>query len=94
MGFSQGCSDFEVQDEGLHVISPLLCFLPSFPLRQVLTVLLLPVGASDAGAGPGDVHPFRHWGFSGAVHIHEELGHQPTRQEEQKAARLHLPHQK
>jgi len=66
----------------------------ALPAQQALMAVLLPAGAADAGAGPGDVHPFRHRRFSGVVHLHEEPGHQPARQEEQKAARLHLPHQK
>lgn len=51
-------------------------------------------GASDVGSGSSHVHPVRHWCVPGANHLHEEFGRQPTRQEEQEAAGLHLPHQK
>lgn len=57
---------------------------PIFPLA---------LGASDAGFGSGHVHPIRNRRFSGSHHIHEELGREPTRQEVQEAAGLHLPHQ-
>lgn len=51
------------------------------------------VGASDAGFGSGYVHPVRNRCFSGSHHVHEEPGRQPTGQEVQEAAGLHLSHQ-
>ena len=55
--------------------------LPSYP------------GASDAGAGPGHVHPVGHRRVTGADHLHEEPGREPAGQEEQEAEGRHLPHQ-
>lgn len=51
-------------------------------------------GASDVGSGSSHVYPVRHRCVPGANNLHEEFGCQPARQEEQEAARLHLPHQK
>ena len=55
--------------------------LPSYP------------GASDAGAGPGHVHPVGHRRVTGADHLHEEPGRESAGQEEQEAAGRHLSHQ-
>lgn len=51
-------------------------------------------GATDVGSGSSYVHSVRHWCVPGPYYLHEELGRQPTRQEKQEAAGLHLPNQK
>ena len=49
-------------------------------------------GASDAGAGPGHVHPLRHRRLRNSDHLHAQPGRLPQRQEVQEG-RLELSRQ-